>query len=358
MNASAQRKRGRNGQRPTRESYDSQIDYSYITSVDAPEVIKADHHSIEFAWTNLNEEDVYGDSRLKYELQEETSSKEYSTVYIGYADNYKVDGLCPLRSYKFRLVVSSNDQHLATSPAITASTANEPFDSDQLHKAVIKNDPKTVMKIVTSKDVNVDSTNKFGLTPLMVATQKGHTQMVELLLELKADPHQKDSSGKNSLMFACFSGYLDIAQVLRNAGVDWEETDRNGSTPLHYAVDSCSQAFVEWVIRDGAPIEVKDETSGWTPLLRCAATTGDSNCACALLDAGADPNVQDNTGKSALMMACLNGHLTLTRVLLDHGANISLKSTHGKTCMDMATSFDRQAIIHVLEKAKLEMNNL
>lgn len=348
MNAGASRKKHRGSRRSTKD-HDSLIDYSYITSIEAPKVGKVDHHSIELSWTNLNETDVHGDNRLKYELQEENNQKEYRSVYIGFADCYKVDGLCPLRSYKFRLIVSANDQQLATSPVACGWTSDEPYDSEQLHKAVTKNDPETILKIINSKDVGVDSTDRFGLTPLMVATQKGYDRVVDLLLELGADPYKRDSSGKSSLMFACFGARQTIAKRLVSAGLEWDECDRSGSTPLHYAVDSGNSDFIDWVVRDGAPIERKDTTSGWTPLLRCAATTGDHDSALALLDSGANPNVQDNSGKSALMMSCLNGHLRLTVLLLERGANINLKSSHGKTCMDMAASFDRTAIISCLE---------
>lgn len=358
MNAGASRKKGRSShsgsrsQRYVRESYDTQIDYSYITSVEPPIVGKVDHHSIEMSWANLNEEDVHGDSRLKYELQQENSSKtDYDTVYIGYADNCKVDGLSPLRAYKFRLIVSANDQQLATSSVISVATLKEPYGSIQLHKAVIKNSCEMVAKIHASGQVSLDTFDKFGLTPLMVATQKGNNKVFDLLLELGANPDIVESSGKTCLMIASFHGNRYIAEKLREAGLEWDDCDRNGSTALHYAIDSASPSFVKWALEDGADIYKTDQTSGWTPLLRCAATNGNHEVAEILLEAGADPNKQDLSGKSPLMMACLNGHLVLTKLLLDSGANINLKSSHGKTCMDMASSFDRQAIVTCLETA-------
>jgi len=140
--------------------------------------------------------------------------------------------------------------------------------------------------------------------------------------------------------------------------MSWNDHDKSGSTALHYAVDSCDRLFVQWVIEDGANIEAKDTTSGWTPLLRCAATTGDADVARSLLAANANVNVQDDSGKSALMMSSLNGHLRLTRLLLEYGANVHLKSSHGKTCLDMALSFDRQSTVSLLENALHKEKNL
>jgi len=350
MNAAAQKGKGRNPRKPSRDQQEV-IDYSYINRIDPPVAGKVDHHSIELTWVSLNETEAIGENRLKYELQEEGNTRGYKTVYIGYSDAYKVVGLYPLRSYKYRLIVSSNEQQLATSPSLTVCTSDEPYDADQLHKAVLKNDALLLEKILKSGDVDIDACDKYGLTPLMVATQKGLIEMVEYLLQNNADTSKTDTSGKNSLMLACFSGNEAVARRLRSAGLQWDTRDRSGSTCLHYAVDSCSRPFVQWVMSDGAEIEDKDGTSGWTPLLRCAATTGDAEVAGALLDSGANVNTQDNSGKSALMMSCLNGHLRLTRLLLERGANIHLRSLHGKTCMDMASSFDRQAIVTCLETA-------
>jgi len=330
----------------------SLIDWSYIKDIQLPppNVSKVDHHSITLSWDNLNDEDeVHGDQRLMYELQEETSTHEYKTLYQGYADSFIVEDLPPLRTYKYRLVVSYNDQHLATSDAVTASTANEPYDASKLHKAVLKKEEDVLVKIIESGDVSIDALDKFGQTPLMVATRKGFLSMISILLDYGADVEMQDSSGKNSLMLACFIGSKEIARKLRDAGLQWSTTDKNGCTSLHYAVDSCNKRLIEWMIAEGAPLEAKDTVSGWTPLLRVAATSGDHDTCEVLLDAGADVNLQDFGGKSSLMMACLNGHLLTTQLLLERGADIDLKTAHGKTCFDMALSFDRGAVISLLE---------
>jgi len=328
------------------------IDWSYIKDIQLPppSVGKVDHHSITLTWDNLNDEDdVKGDQRLMYELQEETSCHHYTTLYQGYADSFIVEDLPPLRTYKYRLVVSYNDQNLATSDTVTASTANEPYDANKLHKAVLKKEEDVLVKIIESGDVSIDALDKFGQSPLMVATRKGFTNVINILLEYGADVELQDSSGKNSLMLACFIGSKEIAKLLRNSGLHWSTTDKNGCTSLHYAVDSCNKKLVQWVIQEGAPIEARDNVSGWTPLLRVAATSGDHDTCEVLLDAGADVNLQDYAGKSSLMMACLNGHLLTTQLLLERGANMELKTAHGKTCFDMALSFDRSSIISLLE---------
>ena len=57
-----------------------------------------------------------------------------------------------------------------------------------------------------------------------------------------------------------------------------------------------------------------------------AAVGGDKECAAQLLRNGAKVNQTDKDGKTALMMAVVNGHTALVELLLDKGADISLKS--------------------------------
>ncbi|KXJ05725.1 Fibronectin type 3 and ankyrin repeat domains 1 protein [Exaiptasia diaphana] len=54
----------------------------------------------------------------------------------------------------------------------------------------------------------VDSPDKFGISPLMIAAQKGYTEIAQTLLDNKADVHFQNSSGKTALMMACYSDSL------------------------------------------------------------------------------------------------------------------------------------------------------
>ena len=52
------------------------------------------------------------------------------------------------------------------------------------------------------------------------------------------------------------------------------------------------------------------------------------------------PNVNalDFEGKSALMVAVINGNLHLTELLINHGADITIKNKFNKNIYDMASS--------------------
>ena len=84
---------------------------------------------------------------------------------------------------------------------------------------------KKYLKIVTllleakaNPDLQVD--DEYGTTPLISATVNNRIQVVQLLLANGADPNLQHSSGLSALVFACHSGYFDIAEVLLMSGAD------------------------------------------------------------------------------------------------------------------------------------------
>jgi len=48
-----------------------------------------------------------------------------------------------------------------------------------------------------------------------------------------------------------------------------------------------------------------------------------------LLEAGADIDVQDGDGHTALMLACLYGYVDTTKLLLDYDADIEVQDNRG-----------------------------
>ncbi|KAI5624626.1 fibronectin type 3 and ankyrin repeat domains protein 1 [Silurus asotus] len=187
--------------------------------------------------------------------------------------------------------------------------------------AVDQMNPKTdtYKTIYVTVDVNV--CEKLGLTPLMVAAQKGFTRMVHILVEHGADIHIKNASGKDALMLACFAGHLDIVMQLRQLGATWQAQDVAGCSPLHWAVDGGHVPVVTYMIQNGCEVDVRDNVSGWTPLMRVSAVTGNSAMAQLLIEAGADINARDKDGKTSLMIAVLNNYEQLVKLLLDSGAD-------------------------------------
>ncbi|KAG8551139.1 hypothetical protein GDO81_003978 [Engystomops pustulosus] len=273
-----------------------------IRRPDPPVVGKVNHHSIELYWDIGNVYRRTGPSNqwFKFSIEEEdVKTHMYGTIYSGYSKQHVVEGLESSSSYRFRLKVTGYDGECAYSPVVTVSTTREPMTGEHLHRAVNMNDEDAVLKVLESG-------------------------IVQLLVNHGADINQETGSGKNSLMLACFAGHLDIVKYLREQGASWESRDKGGCTAMHWAVDGGDVKVIEWMIADGCQVDVKDSCSRWTPLMRVSAVTGKTDVARRLLAAGADVNVKDKDGKTPLMVAALNNHERLVRLLIEKGADCDI----------------------------------
>jgi ankyrin repeat protein len=77
---------------------------------------------------------------------------------------------------------------------------------------------------------------KYGWTPLLFATMKGHKDIVEFLIENGADINVKyGADGNTPLLFATRCEYKDIVEILLKNGADTNIKDDRGYTALMYA---------------------------------------------------------------------------------------------------------------------------
>nr|KAF6424886.1 fibronectin type III and ankyrin repeat domains 1 [Molossus molossus] len=263
-----------------------------------PVVGKVTHHSIELHWDPGKEVTRRGPQEqwAQFSIEEEDPrTHTYGTVYTGYATKHVVEGLEPRTLHRFRLKVTSPSGESGCSPAVSVSTTREPLSSEHFHRAVSVNDE-------------------------------------DLLLQML----------QGSLMLACYAGHLDVVKYLRRHGASWKTRDLGGCTALHWAADGGHCGVVEWMLQDGCEVDVMDAGSGWTPLMRVSAVSGNQRVASLLIEGGANVNVKDKDGKTPLMVAVLNNHEELVQLLLDRGADASVKNEFGKGVLDMARVFDRQ----------------
>ena len=97
----------------------------------------------------------------------------------------------------------------------------------------------------------------------------------------------------------------------------------DGTTALHWAVESDDAETVQLLIQAGANVKAKDRY-GFTPLY-FACSSGNARIVRALVEAGADPNAADSGGETALMTATRIGNVDALKALLQHGASVNAK---------------------------------
>ncbi|XP_063300035.1 ankyrin repeat and SOCS box protein 3 isoform X1 [Pelobates fuscus] len=161
-----------------------------------------------------------------------------------------------------------------------------------------------------------DVTNE-EITPLFLAVESGHKDVVKLLIKHKANingPHS--CSGWNPLHQASLMERTDIMQILLESGVDKECEDDFGITPVFIAAQYGKYDSLSVLILHGANVncQAKDKA---TPLF-IAAQEGHKKCAELLLAKGADPNLfcNDESWQLAIHAAAQMGRSEIVSLLL------------------------------------------
>jgi ankyrin repeat protein len=143
----------------------------------------------------------------------------------------------------------------------------------------------------------MDTCMKDGSTPISIAAECGHVQVLKVLV-----------------CHPCFMKEgVSILNVPRN----------DGSTPLIIASEGGRLAAVQYLIEAGADLEMARITD--TTALFIAARCGHFEIVCALIQAGADVNRCKSSGSTPLFIAAQEGHLRIVEALVNAGASVHVR---------------------------------
>ena len=254
-------------------------------------------------------------------------------------------------------------------------------------------------------DINAATNYVPGLTPLMFAVQESHIDAVNYLLDQGADVNLQQESGYTALHFAAANGYFNALKCLIKHGADVNARDKNNRTPLMLACESVNKKAIDSIyekyrdqaakcyfkalkrlMKNGADVNAHDENNDTPLMLACEGVNKKAiedsvyknsghdvtssaynyfDAVSLLIDEGADVNLQDNSGYSALHFAAGSTHkygvainvygfyvniitgdkcpsrmvpsqhnnMKVVNCLLQNGANVDLQDEDGQTAL-------------------------
>jgi ankyrin repeat protein len=263
-----------------------------------------------------------------------------------------------------------------------------------LHMAAETGDAVLIDALLNA-GAKVDAPNESGTTPLMIASASGSTAAVTSLLVHGADVNAREkTNGETALFFAASRDRAEVVRLLLSKGADAGVTTpvsklarvtvgpdgelldnkknaKEGDKPDGSDAAKAANSLASNSPADKKPAEAKPEEAdaekakaaaakpddkvkdaygftaadrqkrvfgatqfgGLTALL-VAARDGQVNAVNAFLDAGVDVNrTSDTDHATPLILAVINGHYDLAKVLLDRGANPRSATTDGATAL-------------------------
>jgi ankyrin repeat protein len=127
------------------------------------------------------------------------------------------------------------------------------------------------------------------------AAMKADKAAVRSLVQQKADVNAKASDGSTALHWAIESDDLEIVDLLLQAGADVKGKDRFGFTPLYFAISNNNVEMVRRLLKSGAAV-----------------------------------NAKDKTGQTALVWAIRSNQPALAKILISRDAELNSKTVAGK----------------------------
>ena len=108
--------------------------------------------------------------------------------------------------------------------------------SSAWHAAALLGNASAMSILVAQKNAQPDMRDWNGCTPLWYATSEGYLSIVLQLLETGlVDVHVRNQGGANALWWPCRDGNVAMVRMLLKKGVDPEEKDVDGLSPVMMA---------------------------------------------------------------------------------------------------------------------------
>ncbi len=259
----------------------------------------------------------------------------------------------------------------------TRSTVNAPEADGMtaLHWAVRADDADSV-QVLLRAGANASAANRYGITPLTIAATNGNAAIARALLRAGANPNAPGPDGETILMVAARTGNADVVNALLDHGVNVNAVEQwQGQNALMWAAAENHGAAIKALAARGADLnarskelnfpEYRYETNGmavfqlpkggWTALMY-AARQNAMEAVAALADVHADLNATTKQeGTTALQIAIINIHYDLANLLLEKGADPNVVDNTGMTALYAAV--DMRAPANMLTRPEPHLHD-
>ncbi|TCJ41268.1 ankyrin repeat domain-containing protein [Parafrankia sp. BMG5.11] len=208
-----------------------------------------------------------------------------------------------------------------------------------------------------------------GVSVLEMAVRSGSVDVARFLLNDKADPDRRSLAGTTPLASAIVTYNLEMIQLLLDHGADPQlptlhdglshegRPAKREITPLSHAAQYDFPEAVHALIKAGA--EVNHRMNNGHTALMTAVASGNSQAALALLELGADPDLDlpesielgDWTASTPLLSAGREAQGEMALLLVQRGVRVNIADGAGNTALKFFAQQGNDEVISSLLEA-------
>lgn len=202
---------------------------------------------------------------------------------------------------------------------------DEHFTQSPVHAAVIVGDVERVSKLIESgfDPEEAWTAQASHLLPLQMASNLGHTALIDLLAKKKGP---KFAASREDTLALCLNGaavdgHLEAVKKLHKLGAKLNMPNDRGHFGVHVAAGGGQHHVLKFILQKDRSLVNQDDDERNKPL-HCAAEHGHKAATEFLLGKRAKLSVYNDKGMQPLHLAAQQGHVTVIDALLKAKANV------------------------------------
>ncbi|CAM5784608.1 ankyrin repeat domain-containing protein [Ottowia pentelensis] len=186
------------------------------------------------------------------------------------------------------------------------------YDTGDFVRAILQ-DNEGAMRRILEDGFDPNTKTDKGVPGLYLALEEDSLKVARLLVAARRTKgEQRNTKDESVLMMAAYKGDLDIARALIDKDAD---VNKPGWTPLHYAATKGHLKMMDLLLEHYAFIDAQ-APNGNTPLMM-AAFYSTPEAVKLLIQAGADVNMRNSGGKTALDLAQMSNHRNSADLIIE-----------------------------------------
>ena len=215
-----------------------------------------------------------------------------------------------------------------------------------------------MIEMLTEQGLDVNKGDDVGWTPLHAAAAYGQLESVRTLIRLGGRESMTKVAGTHGtpLHQAVAGGHKDIVSLLLNEGCPINVMKCRGRNILTPAARYGQIHMIEMLSEQGLDVNEGDD-EGWTPL-HAAAYHGQLKSVCTLLRLGGRESMTKVAGTcgTPLHQAVAKGHKDIVSLLFNEGCPINVVDSEGASVLITAVQYGQIHMIDMLTEKGLDVN--